>query len=91
MTNNMSDAELIELNLCPVCKVPRNAKIAPRRALQEHIKSSRDPAHIMWCSANYSNNFKHGGVRTVEITDADMLQAIRKAFGEERSARIMIR
>lgn len=87
----LSDADMIAQNLCPVCKVPRHARQGPRRALQEHIKSSRDAEHIMWREANYADHFKHGGSRCATgKTDEDVMRAVRKAFGEEVASRITI-
>lgn len=86
----MTDAELIARNLCPVCQIERRANINVRRAVQEHIRISKDPAHIMWRNEHYAIHFKRGGnmVKT-ETTEEDIRTAVKKAFGNEWATRIV--
>ena len=88
-----SDLELIDDNMCPVCMVPRRAKLChPRRALMEHIRSRRDPAHTLWRAMYYNVYFKHGGDRSPtskEITTDELKEAVRSAFGEH-AARLVV-
>lgn len=89
----MSDAEYIECNTCPICRNgPRKGKINPRRALQEHIRSSRNPAHIMWKQRHYARHFKHGGAKTpeTEVTAQDVIDAVKSAFGEQWAAKTVV-
>jgi hypothetical protein len=93
MTCCLSDAEYIEQNECPVCKNgPRKGKINPRRALQEHLRSSADPAHLMWKQQHYAQHFKHGGATTpkAEVTAQVVVEAIRCTFGEQWAQKIAL-
>jgi hypothetical protein len=93
-TSNMdSDALFIERNECPLCKNgPRKGKINPRRALQEHLRSSTDPAHLMWKHQHYAHHFKHGGARTTaaEVTAESVIEAVKFAFGAKWSSRVSL-
>lgn len=85
------DAELIARDICPVCMVPRRGRLNPRRALQEHIRASKDPAHIMWRGAHYNHHFKRGGdMYTRRVDECTIKDAVRRSFGEEWSQRVTI-
>lgn len=88
----MNDALLISRNECPLCKNgPRKAKVCPRRALQEHIRSSKDKAHIMWREQHYAAHFKHGGKMSEQaVTTADVIEAVQKSFGIDWAQRISV-
>jgi hypothetical protein len=60
----------------------------------EHIRSSRDSAHILWRTAHYEQHFKHGGDRARADdppTDDVVMQAITRAFGEEVAKRVIVK
>jgi hypothetical protein len=74
----------IARNECPVCHLARAGLIAPRRALQEHLKRSKDPAHIMWRERHYKHYFQHGGKMTERIVSVqDVIKSVQCAYGEE--------
>jgi hypothetical protein len=88
----MCDEELIASDICPVCRAPRRAKVNPRRALQEHMRASLDPAHVMWRDEHYAAHFKRGGDRTSRLADASVIkEAVARCFGEQWAAKIDIR
>jgi hypothetical protein len=89
----MDDTSHIALNQCPIClNGCRKGLINPRRALQEHMRKSKDKAHVMWRDAgNYKKHFIHGGNKQqVEPCEADVIAAIKCTFGEQWSSRIVI-
>jgi hypothetical protein len=88
-----TDAECIARNECPICcDGPRRAQINARRALQEHLRASKDPAHMVWREAgNYQKHFRRGGnMCTKTATSEDVLKSIEHAFGKQWVQRISI-
>ena len=81
-------AEKLQQGICPVCNVARKGQVDKRRALQEHLRRSKESAHVMWFETQYKKHFQHGGERKQELTEAYVIDAIRKAFGAEWSSRI---
>jgi hypothetical protein len=85
----MDAATLIAAATCPVCKAPRRALINPRRALQEHIRASKDPAHAMWRRQHYDTFFKRGGdMKTAAVSEEAVIGAVRAAFGDQWAGRL---
>jgi hypothetical protein len=90
---SQSDIEYIQRAECPLCKNgPRKGSVNPRRALQEHLRSSTDPAHSLWRQQWYTHHFRHGGAKVPppRITAERIVYAIRNAFGEEWSSKVRI-
>jgi hypothetical protein len=83
-TTEMSDEDQINNNICPVCNVKRRGTM-PRRALQEHLRASKEPVHMMWCKINYDSHFKHGGDRrsTTNFTNKQVEEAVTRVFGPQ--------
>lgn len=74
----------ISNNICPVCHMTRSGLVAPRRALQEHLKRSKDKQHVMWREQHYKNYFHHGGdMSSRAVTAADVIKSVQTTFGEE--------
>ena len=87
-----SDSEAIDENLCPICRVPRQGR-DKHRALREHVRVSKDPAHVMWRDANYTLYFKHGGDRTSDVnslTPEAVKHAVARAFGDAWAQRVAV-
>ena len=88
MSTESDDAKL-QQNICPVCNIARKGHANKRRALQEHLRRSKDVSHIMWYQAEYRKHFTHGGDRTAEQVNEDTVrEAMYKAFGEEWVKRV---
>lgn len=87
---NKQDAELIAADTCPVCKKARVGHVNRRRALQEHIRRAKDPAHTIWFMQHYKTHFIHGGERRELLppTEQDILAAIEIGFGIEWAQRV---
>ena len=84
------DAEKIRQYICPVCGVQRKGLVDQRRALKQHLKTVKSPDHKLWCTANYTKHFRHGGDNSKEqITRDHILQAIEKAYGKQACTELL--
>jgi hypothetical protein len=76
--------QCIGRNECPVCHLARTGLVAPRRALQEHLKRSKDPAHVMWRERHYKYYFQHGGKMTERtVSVQDIINSVHYIYGKE--------
>ena len=81
----------LQQGICPVCNIARKGEVNKRRALQEHLRRSKDSAHVMWYQSQYKKYFQHGGDRSAEqVTEAKVREAIHRAFGDEWAKRVTI-
>eukprot|EP00953_Heterococcus_sp_UTEX-ZZ885_P017005 9549-Heterococcus_DN1.PRE.1 len=87
-----TDKVCIERNECPICKNGRRSGLNPRRALQEHLRRSKDAKHTLWYRENYRRHYVRGGDTTPkhETTVDDIKAAIAHSFGNAWAERISI-
>ena len=89
----MSEAEYIARDQCPVCHRQIEGVVNKRRALQEHVKrlSKTCGRHRMWFETQYLFHFQHGGRRNEKvITAQDVMDSVRVCFGSDWSNRLSI-
>jgi hypothetical protein len=74
-----SDAEYIDRHECPLCQNgPRKSSTThgARKALIEHMRTSKRLDHLIWRQKFYKDFFPQGGDRTTPIAAADLLKAM---------------
>jgi hypothetical protein len=87
-----NDIVCIARNECPMCKNGSRSGVNPRRALQEHLRESKDAKHTLWYTEHYKRHFVRGGDMTPkhETTADDIKAAIEHSFGSAWAERVHI-
>jgi hypothetical protein len=78
-----SDAEYIARHECPLCQNgarKSSTSHGARKALIEHMRTSKRLDHLIWRQKFYKNHFPQGGDRTTPIAAADLLAAMIERY-----------
>lgn len=74
----MSEAECVAKYVCPICRDSvKRGTTNHRRGLQEHLRRSKDPVHVLWRNTVYNKYFSK---KRLSLQDADVAQRISAAF-----------